>query len=78
VYLEQANQYKEKDVQKRVFRTRKKMDTKLRCPLTLSVLGHMAAIVLRLFSGNFTRSEIHAVKNSEEVLSYFFHLHKHK
>jgi hypothetical protein len=45
--------------------------------LTLSVLGHMAAIVivLRPFSGNFTRSETHAVKNSEEVLSYFFHLH---
>jgi hypothetical protein len=43
--------------------------------LTLSVLGHMAAIVLMPFSGNFTRSETHAVKNSEEVLSYFFHLH---
>jgi hypothetical protein len=43
--------------------------------LTLSVLGHMAAIVLRPFSGNFTRSETHAVNNSEEVLSYFFHLH---
>jgi hypothetical protein len=39
--------------------------------LTLSVLGHMAAIVLRPFSGNFTRSETHAVNNSE-VLSYFF------
>jgi hypothetical protein len=33
----------------------------------------MAAIVLRPFSGNFTRSETHAVKNSE-VLSYFFSL----
>jgi hypothetical protein len=42
--------------------------------LTLSVLGHMAAIVLRPFSGNFTRAETHAVNNSE-VLSYFFHLH---
>jgi hypothetical protein len=30
--------------------------------LTLSVLGHMAAIVRRPFSGNFTRSETHAVK----------------
>jgi hypothetical protein len=39
-----------------------------------SVLGHMAAIVPRPFSGNFTRSEPHAVKNSE-VLSYFFHLY---
>jgi hypothetical protein len=39
-------------------------------PLTLSELGHMAAIVLRAFSGNFTGSETHAVKNSEEVLSY--------
>jgi hypothetical protein len=29
----------------------------------------MAAIVLRPFSGNFTRSETHAVKNSEEVSS---------
>jgi hypothetical protein len=38
-------------------------------------LSHMAAIVLRPFSGNFTRFESHAVKNSEEVLSYFFHLH---
>jgi hypothetical protein len=42
---------------------------KLKDTLTLSVLGHMAAIVLRPFSGNFTRSETHAVKNSEEVLS---------
>jgi hypothetical protein len=33
------------------------------------VLGHMAAIVLRPFSRNFTRSETHAVKNSEEVSS---------
>jgi hypothetical protein len=33
----------------------------------------MAAIVPRPFSGNFTKSETHAVKNSEEVLSYFFH-----
>jgi hypothetical protein len=31
--------------------------------LTLSVLGHMAAIVPRPFSGNFTRSETHAVKS---------------
>jgi hypothetical protein len=29
--------------------------------LTLSVLGHMAAIVLRPFSGNYTRSETHDV-----------------
>jgi hypothetical protein len=29
----------------------------------------MAAIVPRPFSGNFTRSETHAVKNSEELLS---------
>jgi hypothetical protein len=35
----------------------------------------MAAIVLRPFSGNFTGPETHAVKNSEEILSYFFHLH---
>jgi hypothetical protein len=40
------------------------------CPSTLSVLGHMAAIVRMPFSGNFTRSETHAVKNSEEVPSY--------
>jgi hypothetical protein len=44
------------------------------CALTLSALGHMAAIVRRPLSGNFTRSETHAVKNSE-VLSFFFHLH---
>jgi hypothetical protein len=43
--------------------------------LTLSVLGHLATIVLRPFSGNFTMSETHAVNNSA-VLSYFFHLHK--
>jgi hypothetical protein len=42
--------------------------------LALSVLGHMATIALRPFSGNFTRTETRAVKNSE-VLSYFFHLH---
>jgi hypothetical protein len=34
------------------------------CAIALSVQGHMAAIVLRPFSGNFTRSETHAVKNS--------------
>jgi hypothetical protein len=45
--------------------------------LTLSVLGHMAAIVPRPFSENFTRSETHAEKNLEEVLSYFFHLHSY-
>jgi hypothetical protein len=38
---------------------------------TLSMLDHMAAIVLRPFSGNFTRSETHAVQKSEVVLSYF-------
>jgi hypothetical protein len=38
----------------------------------------MAAIVPRPFSGNFTRSETHAVKNSEKVLSYFFSLAYHK
>jgi hypothetical protein len=47
--------------------------------MSLLALAHsvlaMAAIVLRPFSGYFTRSETHAVKNSEEVLSYFFHLH---
>jgi hypothetical protein len=40
-------------------------------PVTLSVLGDMAAIVMRPFSGNFTMSETHAVKNSEEVLNPF-------
>jgi hypothetical protein len=40
--------------------------------LTLSVLGHMAAIVLRPLSGNFTGPETHAVKNSEEVYHTFF------
>jgi hypothetical protein len=38
----------------------------------------MAAIVLRPFSGNFTGSETLAVKNSEEVLSYFFSLKNRK
>jgi hypothetical protein len=42
--------------------------------MKVSVLGHMAAIVhvvLRPFSGNFTRSETHAVKNSEQVKKHF-------
>jgi hypothetical protein len=39
--------------------------------LTLSVLGHMAAIVLRPFSGNFTRSETHVAKNSENFIILF-------
>jgi hypothetical protein len=55
--------------------TLKLIGRKFQWILTLSVLGHMATIVLRPFPGNFTRSETHAVKKSEEVLSYFFHLH---
>jgi hypothetical protein len=39
--------------------------------LTLSVLGHMAAIVLRPFPGNFTRSETHAVKKFRSFIILF-------
>jgi hypothetical protein len=38
----------------------------------------MAAIVLRPSSGNFASHETHAVKKSEEVLSYFFSFAWHK
>jgi hypothetical protein len=39
--------------------------------LTLSMLGHMAAIVPRLFSGNFTRSETYAVIQKKFYHTFF-------